>query len=74
MVGGHKAAAIAIVLKNARIFLVSDLDDATVEKAFMSPFKNVQSAFDVALKEKGKDAQVIVMPWAGSTLPRMRTV
>jgi len=67
--GGHKAAAIALVLKKARIFLVSDLDDEFVKGLFMEPFKDVDSALEEAFKILGADAKVILMPYGGSTLP-----
>lgn len=67
--GGHKAAAIAMVLENARVVLVSELDDDIVKKAFLTPAHSVQEAFDAALQKYGPDAKVIVMPYGGSTLP-----
>lgn len=69
--GGHKAAAIAMVLQKARIFLVSDMEDDFVKTIFMEPYHTVQEAFDEALKEKGENASVIVMPYGGSTLPKL---
>ena len=68
--GGHKAAAIAMVLEHADIYLVSDLDPAFVETLFMAPFDTVQSAYDAAAAKLGADASVLVMPYGGSTLPR----
>lgn len=67
--GGHKAAAIAMILKKARIFMVSDLDAELVEKINMEPFDSLQAALDAALQETGEDARVLLMPAAGSTLP-----
>lgn len=67
--GGHKAASIAMVLVRARIYLVSDMDKDTVKRIFMEPFMSVQEAYNAALKEMGKDAQVLVIPYGGSTLP-----
>jgi nickel-dependent lactate racemase len=67
--GGHKAAAIAGVLKNNDIYFVSDLDDALVKKINFVPFDTVQDAIDQALKVKGQAADIILMPYAGSTLP-----
>ena len=72
--GGHKAAAIAMVLQNAEIYLVSDLPDGEVEKMFMKPFKTVQEAYDAALTKLGENAETIVMPYGGSTLPREEKV
>jgi len=68
--GGHKAAAIAMVMEHAEICLVSDMDPDFVKTIFMVPFADVQSAFNHAMEEHGKDASVIVMPYGGSTLPR----
>ena len=67
--GGHKAAAIAMVLEDADIYLVSELDPAFVKTIFLTPFADVQSAFDAALQKCGEEASVIVMPYGGSTLP-----
>jgi Uncharacterized conserved protein len=67
--GGHKAAAIAMVLENADIYLVSELDADFVSSIFMRPYPTVQSALDAAFARLGNDADVIVMPYGGSTLP-----
>ena len=68
--GGHKAAAIAMVLEKADIFLVSDLDAALIRRTFLTPFDSAQKAFEEALSRKGQGATVWVMPSGGSTLPR----
>jgi len=67
--GGHKAAAIAMVMQNAEVYLVSELEDDFVRSLFMRPFANVQLALDKALEKKGREASVILMPIGGSTLP-----
>ncbi len=67
--GGHKAAAIAMVLEDADVVLVSELPEETVRSAFLTPAKSAQSAFDDALRHYGPEASVIVMPYGGSTLP-----
>lgn len=67
--GGHKAAAIAMVLKNADVYLVSELDDDFVRSLYFVPFKSVDEALDSAYKKLGSDAGVIVMPHGSSTLP-----
>lgn len=68
--GGHKAAAIAMVLENAEIYLVSELEDEFVRSFFLEPYASVQQAFDKAFAAKGENATVLVMPYGGSTLPR----
>jgi nickel-dependent lactate racemase len=67
--GGHKAAAIAMVLEDAEVYLVSELDADFVKQIFLTPFSDVQTAFDAAMQKIGTGASVIVMPYGGSTLP-----
>ncbi|MBQ8144773.1 MAG: nickel-dependent lactate racemase [Butyricicoccus sp.] len=68
--GGHKAAAIAMVLEHAEIYLVSDMEPDFVRSLFMTPFGTVEEAYQAATEKLGKDASVLVMPYGGSTLPR----
>ncbi len=67
--GGHKAAAIAMVLSKAKIFLVSDLKEAFVKRIFLEPYSSLDEAVSAAFAALGKDAKVLVMPYGGSTLP-----
>ncbi len=67
--GGHKAAAIAAVLENADIDLVSEMDGDFVRSLFLTPRTSAQEALDDALRFYGPDATVISMPYGGSTLP-----
>lgn len=67
--GGHKAAAIAMVLENARVFLVSEMDPQLVRRCFLEPYSSAQQALTDAFKILGPDATVLAMPYGGSTLP-----
>ncbi|SKC64852.1 nickel-dependent lactate racemase family protein [Maledivibacter halophilus] len=67
--GGHKAAAIAMILQKAQIYIVSDLEDKLIEKINFKPFKTIQEAVDRALEELGPKSKIMIMPAAGSTLP-----
>ena len=67
--GGHKAAAIAMVLEHAEVYLVSEMPDALVRKCFLTPFASAQAALDAAYAKLGPDATVLAMPYGGSTLP-----
>ena len=67
--GGHKAAAIGMVLDRAQIDLVSEMDDDFVRSIFLNPQPTAQAAFDAAMEKYGKDASVIAMPYGGATLP-----
>lgn len=71
--GGHKAAAIAMVLENARIFLVSEMDPALVKKCFLEPYSSAQQALTDAFGILGPKATVLAMPYGGSTLPIVET-
>lgn len=70
--GGHKAAAIAMIMQRANIKLVSDMDPEFVKSIFFEPYDDLQAAFDDALAQQGPEATVIVMPHGGSTLPRVK--
>ncbi len=67
--GGHKAAAIAMVLEKADVYLVSEMDPALTRSCFLQPFTSAQAAFDQALEKLGQDSTVLAMPSGGSTLP-----
>ncbi len=67
--GGHKAAAIGLVLDRANIDLVSEMDDDFVRSIFLNPQPSAQEAFDQAMAKYGPDATVIAMPFGGATLP-----
>lgn len=67
--GGHKAAAIAMVLERTKIKLVSDMKPDFVRSIFLEPYCDLQRAVDDALAHHGPDADIIVMPYGGSTLP-----
>lgn len=67
--GGHKAAAIAMVLQNASIDLISEMDDDFVRSIFLNPQPNAQKALDEAVAKYGPKATILAMPFGGATLP-----
>jgi len=71
ILGGHKAAAIGMVLQRADIYLVSDMNPDQVRRSFMKPYSSAQQAFDDALAKFNGKADVITMPYGGSVLPRL---
>ena len=70
--GGHKAAALALALRECRVWLVSSFDPQTVERIHMRPFPSAQQALDQALRELGPQAKLTVIPYGGSTLPQLK--
>lgn len=69
--GGHKAAAIAMTLEKADVYLVSELEPDFVRSIFLTPQPSVQKALDAAFEKLGPEATVLAMPYGGSTLPRI---
>ena len=69
VLGGHKAAAMASVMKRARIYLVSGLPAALVRDCGLLPFADLGTAIDAALHEIGSTASVIALPYGGSVMP-----
>ena len=71
--GGHKAAAIALVLEQCQVYLVSQLPPQLARACFLTPFSSAQEAYDAALAQCGPEATVLAMPYGGSTLPTLMT-
>ena len=69
--GGHKAAAIGMVMQKCRVFLVSDLPQEFVSKIFFTPYATLDEAYRAARELLGENASVTVMPFGGSTLPEV---
>jgi nickel-dependent lactate racemase len=72
ILGGHKAYAIAKLVKKAEIIIVSKLSRDLVEKSFMKPAKSIEEALNEAFATHGNNSSVILMPYAGSTLPFLK--
>ena len=68
--GGHKAAAIAMVLANADVYLVSEMPEELTKKCFLTPFASAQAALDAAFAKLGADAKVLAMPYGGFSPPQ----
>jgi len=71
ILGGHKAAAIALTMKQAAIFLVSDLPPHLVRTIGFHPFDSPDAALRSALGQLGPAAIIAVIPEGASTLPRV---
>jgi len=69
MLGGHKAAAIASVLKHAEVYLVSAMPAAAVRRCGMVPLDDLSQALAAAFDKAGPVASVAVLPQGGSVLP-----
>jgi nickel-dependent lactate racemase len=69
VLGGHKAAAIAKIANQGRVFLVSP-SLARFSLSGMEHYPNAQAALDAALHLLGPKARVVVLPEAASVLPQ----
>jgi len=69
--GGHKAAAIAMVAQKTTILLLSDLPEAFVRSIGLEPCGGMEAAMERIYEICGQDAKILVMPYAGSTLPQI---
>jgi nickel-dependent lactate racemase len=67
--GGHKAAAIALVVERLKVFMVSNLPDHLCSRLYVSPYPDLDSAIKATLEYLGSQAKIMVMPYGGSTLP-----
>jgi nickel-dependent lactate racemase len=72
VLGGHKAAAIALILKQADIYMVSDLPPDLVRSIGFQPFDRPDEALHAALARLGSAPTIAVMPEGASTLPGVR--
>ncbi len=70
VLGGHKAAAIAMIRRHADIFLVSDMDPAVIGRTILKPYADLAEAYEDARKKYNGKGTVTVMPYGGSTLPK----
>jgi hypothetical protein len=59
----------------AQMWAVTDLDDETIKKAQLKPYKDMQSAVDDAIqiiKDKGKKPRTVIMPQGSLTVPYIK--
>lgn len=69
VLGGHKAAALAAVMQQASVYLVSGLDDEAVCACGLRPFVGLDEALRAARAEVGEGATILSLPNGGSVMP-----
>lgn len=62
--GGHKAYAICRTLQQADIMLYSGMSHETVERMFMQPVADLETAIKDAVQRYGPDSGILIMPEA----------
>lgn len=63
VLGGHKAAAIASLLKKADIYLVSELECDYVKRIGLKPAKSIDEALKASFNKLGIESKVLVVPY-----------
>ncbi len=71
VLGGHKAAAVAMTMRQATVYLVSGFAAEDACSIGFRPFADLDHAFRAAMAEMGPDATIAVMPDGGSVLPKV---
>jgi nickel-dependent lactate racemase len=69
VIGGHKAAAVALAMKQAAVYLVSSLPQDLARSLHFVPFGDLEGAVAAALGAVGPDPFVAILPEGGSVLP-----
>jgi len=69
VLGGHKAAAIARILKRASVILVSTLPPDLVRDCGLSPQTNLESALGAATDIVGLNPVITIMPVGSAVVP-----
>ncbi len=72
VLGGHKAAAVAMAMTQADVYLVSALPSDFARRLGFHPFPSLDRAVEAARAALGRSASVAVLPEGGSILPALR--
>ena len=69
--GYHKAAKMAEINLWSKSWAVSDLSDEELKAVHLKPYHDLEVALKDAIKEKGEDASIIVLPFGSITVPKV---
>jgi nickel-dependent lactate racemase len=69
VLGYHKSAKLAEMMLTSEVWTVVPIADETVRSIFMKPYHDVNAALAEAIRLKGPDATVTVLPDGGLTVP-----
>jgi len=71
VLGGHKAYAIARVVKEVEVILISSLSVEEVRKLFFISMNNLSQAIDYIQNKYGEDFQAYILPSGNTVLPQL---
>ncbi len=69
--GYHKAAKMAEINLWAQSWAVSELSDEQMKAVHLKPYHDLHVALQEAIKEKGEEASIIVLPFGSITVPKV---
>jgi len=72
VIGGHKAFAIAKVVKDKQVLVVSEITEAEAENMFFKKFSDLTQAYEYAKGELGEDFKVNIIPNGSTVVPKVR--
>lgn len=67
-VGGHRAFQTSRIIKDYKIYIISNLDAELLRQMKFTPVKDIDSAMDLVKKDHGQDLKVYVVPDGRSVL------
>lgn len=70
--GYHKAFKFAETALYAELWGVTDLPGSVMQSVFMRPFDSIQDSIDEAIRQKGKDARILVLSDSDITIPVLK--
>ncbi|MCS7386712.1 MAG: nickel-dependent lactate racemase [archaeon GB-1867-005] len=70
--GYHKAARLANLLSWAELWAYTSMNQDLLRKIFIKPCSNLQKAVSEALKEKGRDAKILIIDDAALLVPTIK--
>ena len=71
VLGGHKAFAIARVVKEVEVILISSLPQDKVRKLFFIPLEDISQALNYVKDKYGEDFQAYILPSGNNTVPKI---
>lgn len=70
-VGGHRAFLTAKILKDHRIYVLTDLKPDMVQRLSFTPIRSIDEGIDVVKKEHGDGLKIYVIPNGKAVLPSL---
>jgi len=71
VLGGHKAHAIARVVKEVEVILFSSLSQDKVRKLFFIPMEDISQALNYVKDKYGEDFQAYILPSGNTVVPQI---